>query len=96
MPGRPHIGARLVCWWVGCDPDYRAFAHMDHGGDAVPCARCGAADTSYEDRVGDTRHSRLVDWCRRMRWRLFDSWRCHPCPACGQRKCRPDCDGVPF
>lgn len=69
---------------------------MRHDCEAIPCERCGAADTSYSDRVGDTRHARMVDRLRRLRWRLLDSWRPRPCPACGQRKCKPDCDGIPF
>lgn len=84
---------RLACWWFGCWPDYEA---MRHDCEAIPCERCGAADTSYSDRVGDTRHARMVDRLRRLRWRLLDSWRPRPCPACGQRKCKPDCDGIPF
>lgn len=84
---------RLYCWWFGCQPDYRALSL----GDALPCERCGAADTTYEDRCGDTKHARLVDWLRRLRWRLFDSWRPRPCPACGKRgECATDCDGIPF
>lgn len=84
---------RLACWWFGCCPDYEA---MRHDYEAIPCERCGAADTSYSDRVGDTRHARMVDRFQRLRWRLLDSWRPKPCPACGQRKCKPDCDWIPF
>ena len=62
----------------------------------IPCERCGAADTSYADRCGDTRHARMVDQLQRLRWRLLDSWRPKPCPACGERKCAADCDGIPF
>ena len=85
---------KILCWWFGCQPFYEA---EHHGSGTVPCERCGAADTTYADRVGDTRHARLVDWLRRLRWRLFDSWRPKPCPACGGRNgCRAECDGIPF
>lgn len=84
----------LTCWWFGCQPDYEA---LRHDWCAVPCDRCGALDTSYGDRCGDTRHQRLVDRLRRLRWFLLDSWRPRPCPACGERgTCKPDCDGIPF
>jgi len=83
---------RLACWWFGCWPDYQRF---DYDG-TCPCERCGAPDTTYADRVGDTRHARMVDRLRRLRWLLLDSWRPKPCPACGERKCKPDCDGIPF
>ena len=26
------------------------------------CGRCGAQDTTYGDRVGDTRHNRAKEW----------------------------------
>lgn len=87
--------ARLVaCWWFGCQPDYQA---MDHGCDVIPCERCGAQDTSYADKVGDTRHARLLDWLRRLRWQLIGRWLPTKCHACGSRVvCRDDCDGIPF
>lgn len=90
---RPRAVRRSLCWWFGCQPLYEA---MSHDSDAVPCMRCGASDTTYADRCGDTRHARFVGWLRWVRWRLFDSWRPKPCVACGQRKCKPDCDGIPF
>lgn len=83
-----------MCWWFGCQPDYEA---MRHDCEAIPCERCGAEDTWYSDRVGDTRHARMVGRLRRLRWILLDSWRPRPCPACGGRYgCKPDCDGIPF
>lgn len=86
---------RLWCWWFGCRPDYQAGMYDDFA--AMPCTRCGAEDTTYADRVGDTRHARMVDRLRRLRWLLLDSWRPRACPACGQRgKCAADCDGIPF
>jgi hypothetical protein len=86
--------SRIVCWWLGCRPDYEATRHDYY---AVPCERCAAPDTSYADRVGDTRHARMVDRLWRLRRHLFDRWRAEPCPACGQRgKCAADCDGIPF
>jgi hypothetical protein len=85
---------RLVCWWFGCQPDYEA---LRHDCDAVPCERCGAPDTSYADRVGDTRHNRLFDRWHRLTWLLVRRWLPHKCPACGARwKCATDCDGIPF
>lgn len=84
---------RALCWWFGCHPIYAA----EHYGEVMPCERCGAPDTSYSDRVGDTRHARMVDRLRGLRWRMFDSWRKKPCHACGRRKCcAVDCDGIPF
>lgn len=90
----PTLRARLACWWFGCQPDYKAGMLEDFA--VVPCERCGAPDTTYADHVGDTRHARMVDRLRRLRWRLLDSWRPKPCPACHGRKCKPDCDGIPF
>ena len=49
---------RLACWWFGCQPDYEAIRHDC---EAVPCERCGAPDTTYADRCGDTRHNRTVE-----------------------------------
>lgn len=85
----------LACWWFGCRPaDYDV---MQHDSEAIPCERCGAPDTSYADRVGDTRHARMVGILRGLRWRLLDSWRPKPCPACGRRgRCAAGCDGIPF
>lgn len=88
--------SKLICWFFGCKPDYQA---ADHGYGVAPCLRCGAPDTTYEDRCGDTRYARFVGWLHRLRFLLLDSWRQKPeaCPACGQRgECKPDCDGVPF
>lgn len=87
----------LMCWWFGCEADYDA-TYYDTGreawSDAVPCKRCGAADTSYSDRVGDTRHRRAVAW---LRYWLFRRWwpaRCHECG--GRFAHAKDCDGIPF
>ena len=86
--------ARLWCWWFGCAPYYEA---MDHGSEAVPCERCGAWDTTYSDRVGDTRHARFVEAVRLTWWRAVGRWIPSRCPACGERfKCKSDCDGIPF
>ena len=82
---------RLACWWFGCRPDYEA---MRHDSELVPCERCGAEDTTYEDRCGYTRHSRAKAWCS---WWLWQRWLPKKCPACGSRTgCRADCDGIPF
>lgn len=46
---------KAICWWFGCSPDLdRANSN------AIPCSRCGAQDTSYEDRAGLTRHAIFV------------------------------------
>jgi len=57
---------RIICWWFGCDPDYS----RGHGGAnfIVPCRRCGAFDTMYCDRVGDTRHARMMASVRYWAW----------------------------
>lgn len=82
---------RLVCWWLGCRPDWHA---MHYDAEAIPCERCGAADTTYADRCGDTRHNRAKDW---LSWWLWRRWLPRKCPACGGRfGCRADCDGIPF
>jgi hypothetical protein len=80
--------SRLACWWFGCQPIYEA-EHLGSGA-------WDTWDTTYEDRIGDTRHARMVGRLHRLRWRLLDSWRARPCPACHERKCKPDCDGIPF
>lgn len=71
----------LVCWWFGCRPDY------DHPGEVapnyiVPCSRCGAPDTPYADRVGDTRHQHAVDF---LRYWGFRRWWPTRCASCGKR-----------
>lgn len=82
--------ARPLCWWFGCRPDFHAQPY----GDAVPCDRCGAWDTSYEDRIGYTRHNRLKEWLAYWLWR---KWIPVKCRACNQRFGHdPDCDGIPF
>lgn len=85
---------QIICWWFGCSPIYEA---EHHGSGTMPCERCGAPDTTYSDRVGDTRHHRMVERLRSIKWMLLESWRPKPCPACGQRgNCDDDCDGIPF
>lgn len=65
----------ILCWWFGCDPDYSA-----HG--AIPCLRCGAHDTSYEDRCGYTPHNRLKGW---LYFWLYRRWWPTRCLDCGKR-----------
>ena len=74
---------RLICWWFGCVPDYDAI-HYDESGwsDSVPCGRCGAEDTDYGDRVGDTRHNKTMCW---FRYWLFRRWWPAKCHDCGNR-----------
>lgn len=96
LPGRLKLAAaRLICWWFGCLPAWDEGLLYDWH--LVPCERCGAPDTSYADRCGDTRHQRLMERLRHLRYRLLESWRRKPCPACGRRGgCTADCDGIPF
>lgn len=84
--------ARLRCWWFGCSPDYEA---MRPDCDCVPCAHCGAADTTYEDRIGDTRHSRAVEWLCYWLWRRWWPEKCHRCGCKFDNHCA-DCQGLPF
>lgn len=82
------------CWWDGCDPDWDAGEYWGDY-DRVPCRRCGAPDTSYADRVGDTRRNRFVGW-----WSYRVVWRLAPprCKGCGKRfGGHGDCDrDIPF
>lgn len=76
---------RLSCWWFGCDPDYDEDRDHPCGlspNYVVPCKRCGAHDTDYADRVGDTRHNRLMEW---LRYWCFRRWWPAPCVDCGKR-----------
>jgi hypothetical protein len=86
---------RLICWWFGCEPDYEAVyydTNREGWSEAVPCKRCDAPDTSYADRVGDTRHNRLKQWLHS--W-LFRRWCPAKCGDCGKR--RSECrDCIPF
>lgn len=91
-PAQPLI-ARLACWWYGCQPDYDRPSAIapDY---IVPCKRCGAPDTSYADRVGDTRHHRTR---AALRYWLYRRWWPAPCSECGGRwRHRDGCDGFPF
>lgn len=80
----------LRCWW---------FGHEQHPQDSAPveearCMHCGDY-VSYADRVGDTRHLRLVDALNRFKWKWLE--RTKPCEVCGQRRvCAPECDRIPF
>jgi len=52
--------------WLGLE-----FAPNNTGATGpMPCGRCGAHDTSYEDRAGITRRAAAVDWLRNARLRL--------------------------
>lgn len=78
--------AAALCWWLGCRPAY------DHSCDlspnyAVPCSRCGAPDTSYADRVGDSRHAAFVRW---LHYWLLRRWVPACCGTCGKRYGRHD------
>ena len=51
---------RLVRLLGGCYPDYNHPCELAPNY-IVPCKRCGAADTDYADRVGDTRENAAKD-----------------------------------
>lgn len=97
--GTPHVRAsrlerlvvRLACWWFGCQPDYNHPCELSPNY-VVPCKRCGALDTTYEDRVGVTRHNRLMRW---LRYWFFRRWWPERCIDCGKRFGRHD-ECVPF
>lgn len=72
---------RLACWWFGCAPDYDHPCELAPNY-VVPCVRCGAHETSYADRVGDTRHNRAKAWARYWLWR---KWWPAKCSDCGGR-----------
>lgn len=72
---------KAICWWFGCDPDYDHPCELSPNY-VVSCKRCGASDTSYSDRVEDTRHQRMVDW---LRYWLFRRWSLEKCGDCGRR-----------
>lgn len=81
-----------ICHWFGCVPDYAHASRFDPG--VVPCKRCGAPDTTYADRVGDTRHRRLMEAARFWCWRR---WMPTKCPGCGHRYgSHAGCDVLPF
>lgn len=82
-----------ICYWFGCVPDYEHPREVNPDY-VVPCQRCGAHDTDYSDRVGDTRHHRAMQaiayWC----WRR---WVPAKCRDCHQRfGSRAHCDDLPF
>ena len=80
----------VICWWFGCRPDYEHPCELSPNY-LVPCRRCGSRDTTYADRVGDTRHAALVAWLKH--W-LLRRWMPARCSDCGKRfgehdKCLP-------
>lgn len=84
--------SRIRCWWFGCEGHPQDPAPPDYLG----CMHCGDI-VPYGDMVGDTRHNRMVERLRWVKWKLLESWRPTPCPACGKRgECADDCDGIPF
>lgn len=79
---------RLHCWWFGCDPDWNAIDGF------LPCKRCGR-ETSYADRVGDTRYHRFRDTFLPIRF-LRKIWP-RKCRQCGHRwMCNYPVDHIPF
>ena len=83
----------LLCWWFGCVPDYEHPREVSPSY-VVPCSRCQASDTSYADRVGDTRHSRLIHALGYWLWRR---WVPAKCPDCHHRYgVHEQCDQLPF
>jgi hypothetical protein len=84
---------RLACWWHGCLPDYDHPCELAPNY-VVPCKRCGAPDTSYSDRVGDSRSNRVRQWAW---WWLWRKWWPAKCGACGKRFGNHEqCDDFPF
>lgn len=80
----------IVCWWFGCDPIWEAYGHGDG---SIPCARCGAHNTTYEDRAGITRHEAAKSFFRYWFFRRWWPKRC----ICGKRwqhEMTEDC--IPF
>jgi len=76
---------RLCCWWFGCQPDFEnmhCHREEDYTHCVTPCMRCGADDTSYEDQVGETKHSALMNW---INYWLFRKWWPAKCDDCGKR-----------
>lgn len=73
---------KIICWWFGCRPDYDGPVCGYNYGSAVPCSRCGSHDTSYADRVGETRHAAMVESIKY--WGLR-KWVPEKCPDCGKR-----------
>lgn len=88
---------RLVCWWAGCKPVWRGVEHAPNhsaGTGVMPCGRCGAPDTSYEDRAGMTRLRAAADVPRLLIHLLRPT---APCMDCGRRGGdHGDCDTLPF
>ncbi|MBN3848679.1 hypothetical protein G3N58_17880 [Paraburkholderia sp. Ac-20342] len=79
---------RLICWWSGCRPSKHAYFDCEYDGWITPCTRCSAADVSYADLVGETRHRRLVEFCQH--WLLF-GWVPRRCRDCKQWPSKCDC-----
>lgn len=67
---------KLACWWFGCWPDFESPG-ADHAQGVVPCARCGAPDTTYEARIGDSRSHRAAQF---ISYWLLRRWRRRPHP----------------
>ncbi len=68
---------RIICWWFGCAPDYDAMPYAP----TIPCSRCDAPDTSYADRVGDTRHAQMMNAIRSF----VACWWPAKCVVCSKR-----------
>jgi len=82
-----------LCFWFGCVPDYEHPCGLSPNY-VVPCARCGARDTDYADRVGDTRHARAMGALAYWFWRR---WIPAKCPDCQHRLgAHEHCDVLPF
>lgn len=79
---------RLICWWFGCRPSKNSHFDYECDGWMTPCTRCGSADVDYADMVGETRHRRFIEFCRR--WLLF-GWVPRRCRDCGEYPSKCDC-----
>lgn len=83
------LAKRLRCWWFGCAAHIQDSSPLDE----LQCMRCGGV-LDYYDLVGDTRHSRFMDFCRQWGWRRLWPKRC---TDCGHRfKCDDSVDHIPF
>jgi hypothetical protein len=82
---------RLICWWFGFQPSKHAYFDYEVDNWIAPCTRCHADDVSYADMVGETRHRRFADFCRR--W-ILCGWVPRRCRVC--KKWPSKCDCPPF
>lgn len=87
---RPYLGLRrAICWWFECEPDWDRFSQNG----VIPCSRCGAHDTTYEARVGVSRHTQAME---ALTYWTFRRWFPAKC-TCGRRGNHEETgDCIPF